>query len=151
MLRNGIVTLLWALGDHGNQWSFKEGNMAQQQGGNTCSESSKCEFSTAFVRPKGLHRKALGVSLLWSSSKVNAGHKEWDSFQFVFLLLWLYGAGRALGPPAASLSAGVQADPACCLAQCALAEFYDLWTEMLCLLILLLKCDSNPDANFNSF
>lgn len=37
------------------------------------------------------------------------------------------GAGRALSPPpAASLGAGVQTDPACCLAHCALAEFYGL-------------------------
>lgn len=47
-------------------------------------------------------------------------------FLFVFLLHWLCEAGRALCPPAASLSAGVQTDPACCLAQGALAEFYGL-------------------------
>lgn len=78
---------------------------------------------TVFVCPKRLHRKALGVSVPCSSSKVNAGHQEWGSF----VLPWLCGTGRALGPPpAASLGAGVQTDLACCLAQCALAEFYEL-------------------------
>lgn len=61
VFRNGIVTLLLALGDHGNPSSFKEGNIAQQKGGNACSESSKCQFLYCIRVPRDFTGK------LWKS------------------------------------------------------------------------------------
>lgn len=101
---------------------------------------------TAFVCPKALHRKALGVSVPWSSSEVNAEHQNGTRFScpgcggqaehLALLLQHPLVLEYKLTLPAAWLSVLLQNFMVSELRCCA------CW-------FLLLKCDSNPEANFN--
>lgn len=149
VFRNGIVTLR-PLGIMEIHRASKRGILHSRREEMPAVKAVNVNSCTAFVCPKGLHRKALQVSLPWRSSKVNAGHEEWASVPLAFSctgcvrqaehLALLLQHPSVLEYKLTLLAAWLRV---------LLQNFMVSELRWCACWFLLLKCDSNPDANFN--